>query len=85
MKAMKKRVDVFIEKEVIRQAKRLAAEEGRSLSDVIQEALVFYIGSETRDHIKRLKAYKLFCEQPMRIGKKQFKKILGEDAWIKGS
>jgi hypothetical protein len=79
MRAMKKRVDVSIEEEVIRQAKRLAAEEGRSLSDVIQEALVFYLGSGTKDHIKRLKAYKLFCEQPMRISRRQFKEILKEE------
>lgn len=46
---MKRRVDSFIEEEVIRQAKRLAAEEGRSLSEVIHDALVLYFSTKVPD------------------------------------
>jgi len=76
---MKKRVDTFVEEEVIRQAKRLAVEEGRSFSDVTHEALVSHLKTKVPDHKKRMKAYKLFCEQPMRISKKQLKKIMEAD------
>ena len=78
---MKKRVDSFIEEEVIRKANRLAAEEGRSLSEVIHDALVLYLSTKVPEQGKRLKAYKLFCEQPIRISKKQLKKIMETDSY----
>jgi hypothetical protein len=53
---------------------RLAIKEGESLSDVTPKALGFYLKAQTPDPIKRLKAYKHFCEQPMRISRKQVKK-----------
>jgi len=70
---MKRRVDSFIEEEVIRQAKRLAAEEGRSFSDVIHDALVSHLKTKVPHQEKSMKAYKLFCEQPMRLSKRQLK------------
>jgi len=70
---MKRRVGSFIEEEVINQAKRLAAEEGRSLSEVIHDALVLYLSTKVPEQGKRLKAYKLFCDQPMRLSKRQLK------------
>jgi hypothetical protein len=76
---MKKKVGILIEEDVIRDAKRRAAEEGRSLSVVIQKALVSYLNVKVPDLQKRESAYQFFCEQPMRISKSQFKKILGED------
>ena len=73
---MKRKVGTLIDEEVIRHAKRRAAEEGRPLSDVIQDALVSYLNNKVPET-----AYQLFCEQPMRISRKQFKEILEEDAW----
>ena len=78
---MKKKVGTLIDEEVIRHAKRRAAEESRPLSDVIQDALVSYLSDKVPDHKKRENAYQLFCGQPMRISRKQFKEILDEDAW----
>ena len=78
---MKKKVGTLLDDEVIRHAKRRAAEEGRPLSDVIQDALVSYLSDKTPDPKKRENAYQLFCGQPMRISRKQFKEILEEDAW----
>ena len=78
---MKKKVGTLLDEEVIRHAKRRAAEEGRPLSDVIQDALVSYLSDKAPDAKKRENAYQLFCGQPMRISRKQFKEILEEDAW----
>jgi hypothetical protein len=78
---MKKKVGTLIDEEVIRHAKRRAAEEGRPLSDVIQDALVSYLSDKVSDPKKRDNAYQLFCGQPMRISRKQFKEILEEDVW----
>jgi hypothetical protein len=76
---MKKRVSILIEEEVIRHAKRRAAEEGRSLSDLTQDALVSYLSGKVSDPRKREGAYQLFCEQPMRLSRKQFNEILKEE------
>jgi hypothetical protein len=78
---MKKKVGTLLDDEVIRHAKRRAAEEGRPLSDVIQDALVSYLSDKAPDPKKRENAYQLFCGQPMRISRKQFKEIVEEDAW----
>jgi len=76
---MKKKVGNFIEEDVIRRAKRRAVEEGRPLSNVIQDALFSYLNVNVSDRQKRERAYHSFCEQPMRISKRQFKGILRED------
>jgi hypothetical protein len=78
---MKRKVGTLIDEEVIRHAKRRAAEEGRPLNDVIQDTLVSYLSDKAPDPKKRETAYQAFCGQPMRISKKQFKETLEEDAW----
>ena len=77
---MKSKIGILIDEEVIRHAKRRAAEEGRPLSNFIQEALVSYLGKKVPDPRKREKAYQLFCGQPMRISKKHFMEIMGDEA-----
>ena len=73
---MKKRLSAFIEEEVFRHAKQRAAQEGRSLSALIQDALVSYLSKKKTDPRTREKAYHLFCERPIRLSRKQFKEIL---------
>ena len=78
---MKKKIEILLDEKIIRHAKRRAADEGRPLSDVIQDALASYLSDKALDPKKREKAYQLFCERPIRISKDQFKEILEEDAW----
>jgi hypothetical protein len=78
---MKRKVGTLIEDEVIRLAKRRAAEEDRPLSDLIQDALVSYLNKKAPDPKKREEAYRVFCERPFRISRPQFEEILKEDAW----
>jgi hypothetical protein len=78
---MKQKVGTLIEEEVIRLAKRRALEESRPLSDLIQDALVAYLSKKAPDPKRREAAYRLFCEQPIRITKDQLNQILDEDAW----
>jgi len=75
---MKMKLEILLDEEIIRHAKRRAAEEQQSLSDVIQEALVSYLGDKVSDPKRREKAYQIFCEQPIRLSKNQFKQILQE-------
>jgi len=76
---MKKRFSIFIEEEVSGRAKRLAFKEGRSLRDVIKDDLVTYLNDKVPDPRKRGKAYQTFCARPIRLSKKQLKKILEVD------
>ncbi len=78
---MKRKVGTIIEEEIIRLAKRRAMEESRPLSDLIQDALVTYLSQKLPDSKKREAAYRLFCEQPIRITRGQFEEILKEDPW----
>ncbi len=76
---MKKRLFIFIEEEVIRHANQRAAQEGRPLGALIQDALVSYLSKRMTVRGKREEAYQLFCEQPMRLSRKQFKEVLKEE------
>lgn len=78
---MKRKIGTLVEEEVFKLAKRRSAEEGRPLSDLIQDALVSYLSSGIPDPKKREAAYRLYCQQPMQLDKDQFKEILEEDVW----
>ena len=78
---MKRKVGILREEGVLKLAKHRALEEGRPLSDVIQESIVHYLSNKVPDSKKRERAYQIFCERPMRISKQQFKEILEEDVW----
>jgi hypothetical protein len=78
---MKQKVGTLLEGEVLRRAKRQAAEEGRSLSDLIQDAIESYLASRLGAPAKREAAYELFCQRPMRLTPEQLRAVLEEDAW----
>jgi hypothetical protein len=78
---MKKKIGTLIEENTMRLAKRKAAEEGRSLSDLIQDALVEYLRKEAATPKERKMAFQLFCERPMTIPSEQIRYVLEEDMW----
>jgi hypothetical protein len=78
---MKQKIGTILEEEVIRRAKRRALEENRALSDLIQDALVSYLGGKAPAVRDREVAYRLFCERPMKITRRQLSAIMSEDAW----
>lgn len=78
---MKQKVGTLLEKEVLRRAKRRAADEGRPLSDLIQEALESYLTDKSVEPAMREAAYQLYCERPMNLTRSQLRSVLEEDAW----
>jgi hypothetical protein len=76
---MKRKVGTLIEEDVMKFARRRAAEEDRPLSHLIQDALVGYLGRRASHPKKREDAYRTFCEQPIRITRDQFEEILKEE------
>jgi hypothetical protein len=78
---MKKKIGTVIEENTMRLAKRRAAEEGRSLSDLIQDALVEYLRKEEATPKERKAALQLFCDRPMTIPPEQIRYVLEENLW----
>lgn len=78
---MKRRVGMLINEELYRRAKRRAADEGRPLCDLIQEAIESYISSRALEPATRDVAYRLFCEHPMKLTTAQFRAVLAADMW----
>jgi hypothetical protein len=76
---MKQKIVTLIEDDLMQLAKRRAAEERRSLSDLIQDALVRYLRKEAATPKERQIAYRLFCEQPMKLSSEQLQHVLEED------
>jgi hypothetical protein len=78
---MKRKVETVLEEDVLRRAKRRAADEGRSLSDLIQEAVENYLSSRAVEPAKRDAAFRIFCDHPMKLTTAQFRAVLKEDVW----
>ena len=78
---MKQKIGTVLEEEIMRTAKRRAAEEGRPLSDLIQDALVQYLRKGGATAKERKMAFRLFCERPMQIPREQLCYVLEEDMW----
>ena len=78
---MKQKLGTVIETDVLRRAKRRAADEGRPLSELIQDALDQYLAAGMPSADRREAAYRLFCEQPIRISSEDFREILEADVW----
>jgi hypothetical protein len=78
---MKQKVGTVIEEDVLRRAKRRATDEGRPLSDVIQDALERYLSEGVPEPARRDAAYQLFCGRPMRLARDQLKAVLEHDSW----
>ena len=76
---MKQNVWTLLEQDIVRRAKRRAADENRPLSDVIQDALERYLSERISETEWRDAAYQLFCERPIRLAPQQLKAILEHD------
>lgn len=78
---MKQKIGTVLEGEILRRAKRRAADENRPLSDVIQDALERYLSEGMPEPAQRDAAYQLFCERPIRLAPDQLKSVLEHDSW----
>ena len=78
---MKQKIGTLIDERVMRLAKRRAAEEGRPLSDLIQDALVQYLSPDAATAKEREIAFHIFCERPLKLTPEQFRQVVEEDAW----
>jgi hypothetical protein len=76
---MKQKMSIVIDAEIVRLAKQRAAEEGWTLSCLIQEALAKHLRKGAATRRERRMAYHLFCQRPMKIPPRQLRYILKDD------
>jgi hypothetical protein len=76
---MKRKIGTLLEKGTLRLASQKAAEEGRPLSDLIQDALEQYLKKDAATPRERRIAFRRFCERPMKIPQDQLRYLLDED------
>ena len=76
---MKQKVGTLLEEDLVREVRRVAAEEGRRMSDVISEALARYLAERRPDQQRAMRAYRVFCESPMPVDPADLQLIIDDD------
>ena len=75
---MKRKIGTVVEEEILGEAKARAAHEHRPLSDLFQEALVFFLhGEGPRADVER--SCRLFCSHRSQLGLGDLNELLEED------
>ena len=78
-RTVKQKVGTLLEAELVKEVRRVAAEEGKRMSDVFAEALVGYLAERRPDQQRAMRAYRVFCESPMPIDPADLQIILDDD------
>ncbi len=78
---MKHKLGTLLEEKVVRLAKRRAAEEGRPLNELIEDALIQYLREQASSPKEREMAYHAFCQSPFKLTSAQLHQVLEEDPW----
>ncbi len=76
---MKQKVGTLLEEDLVMEVRRVAAEEGRRISDVISEALIGYLAERRPDQQRAMRAYRVFCESPMPVEPADLQLIIDDD------
>jgi hypothetical protein len=75
---MKKKIGTILEVGILVEAKHRAVQEGRALTDIIQDALSYYL-HENVERSDTLRACDKFCSHGSSLSRQQIDEILQED------
>ena len=75
---MKKKIGTVLEEGILTEAKQRAAQEGRPLADILQDALSFYL-HEDIEHSDAMRACEKFCSHGSSLDRQQIDELLNED------
>ena len=75
----KQKIGTILDKKVVRILKRRSADEGRTISDILQDAVLKFENTEPADYELRLAAVNRFCSKPFNITKSEIDELLSED------
>ena len=76
---MKQNVAIMLDRELIKEVRRVAIEDGKRMRDVFAEALIRYLAERRPDRQRALRAFRVFCENPMPIAPTDLQIILDDD------
>lgn len=76
---MKQKVGTLLEEDLVKEVRRVAAEDGRRISDVISDALIGYLAERRPDQQRAMRAYRVFCESPMPMEPADLQLIVDDD------
>lgn len=75
----KEKLGTILDKEVVKKIKKRASVEGRTISEIIQDAVLKYEGTEPAKLELRKEAVKRFCSKPFNITDSEMEELLTED------
>ncbi len=75
----KEKVGTILDKEVVRMVKERAVKEGRTISDIIQDAILKYNNIDVARTEIRIQAAKRFCSKPFNLKTSDLNGLLNED------
>ncbi|MGH7494346.1 MAG: hypothetical protein ACREOO_18395 [bacterium] len=75
---MKTKIGTLIEEDIVRMLKERAARDNRSISDVIQDALLHYFQMGTKRRDIRLAAVERLCSRPFDLTSHELQEIMDE-------
>lgn len=76
---MKTKLGTVLEEDVFKELKEVAELEGRTISDIIQDALLRYFHSAPMETSIRLAALERLCSRPFNLSMDELKEIMEED------
>ena len=75
----KEKIGTILDKEVVKKIKKRSAEEGKTISEIIQDAVLKYEGAEPAKLELRLEAVNRFCSKPFNLNYNEIEELLTED------
>jgi len=75
----KQKIGTILDKEIVRKVKERSLKEGRTISEIIHDALIKYNENEVIKTELREEAAKRFCSRPFHIKVNEINRLLNED------
>jgi metal-responsive CopG/Arc/MetJ family transcriptional regulator len=72
-------VGIKLDCHLLLRIKKLAAREGRTISDIIQDVLIKYIDADTLKSELRRVAVTCFCSRPFNLNTREIKELQNKD------
>jgi len=77
----KEKIGTMLDRDILRKIKERSAKEGRTISDIIQDALIKYNDtSSTKSELRRA-AVNRFCSKPFNLNTRELNALLSEDIY----
>jgi metal-responsive CopG/Arc/MetJ family transcriptional regulator len=77
----KVKVEIVLDRDLLRKIKVRNVNEGRTISEIIQDALIKYIDTDTTKYELRRTAINRFCSKPFNLNTKEINEILNHDIY----